>query len=582
MLRWFAIAISLSVLLIADASASLSETASGSEKHSQQVSLGLVEETEEIALWPGCNLVTWTGADNSSPQILHSLLDSPEVLTSIWKFQPETIRWLGFSPSAPAAVNDLASINQLDAVYLCVREFVYWNRPLLPPDITPAATLVPTSTPKPGSTSVRTATSTPVPTQTPAPTWTSTATRTPTPTVVYRLYGLNFSPYMDGQDPNHGDQISESQLRSRMAIIAPYTRWIRTFGCGAGLEKAGQIAHEMGLKAAIGAWLSSDLTANEREINCLISLAKAGQADIAIVGSEVLLRGDLSESQLIGYINQVRQAAPGVSVATADTYGELLSHPAVIAAGDVVLANYYPYREGIDINHAVASLHSQHQQVKAAAGGKQVLVSETGWPSGGNTISDAIPSPENAAFFFLNFVSWARAEGVDYFYFEAFDETWKAAYEGPQGAHWGVWDKNGNLKPGMSRVFDGETIPDNWSASSILCGPGTPTIEFTYVPPYGSFDNLKGQVCHVWPADYKVAVYIYVVGRWWTKPYWAWPLTDINPDGSWVCDITTGGVDEEATKIAAFLVPNGYAPPEDEPDLIGDNAVAEVIATRAP
>jgi len=88
-----------------------------------------------------------------------------------------------------------------------------------------------------------------------------------------------------------------------------------------------------------------------------------------------------------------------------------------------------------------------------------------------------------------------------------------------------------------------------------------PRIRFTSVPPYGSTKNLKGQVYNVNPADYRVAVYIRVAGGWWTKPYWARPITYIQPDGSWVCDITTGGIDEQATKIKAFLIPKGYKPP---------------------
>ncbi len=78
----------------------------------------------------------------------------------------------------------------------------------------------------------------------------------------YRIYGLDFSPYMDGQDPNLGSQISEEQLRLRLTNIAPYTQWTRTFGSTYGLEKAGLIAHEKGLKTAIGAWLSKNLSAN--------------------------------------------------------------------------------------------------------------------------------------------------------------------------------------------------------------------------------------------------------------------------------------------------------------------------------
>ena len=87
-------------------------------------------------------------------------------------------------------------------------------------------------------------------------------------------------------------------------------------------------------------------------------------------------------------------------------------------------------------------------------------------------------------------------------------------------------------------------------------------IYFTYVPAWNSSDNLTGMVEGVAPEEYKVAVYIYVISGWWTKPTFADPLTDINPDGSWECDITTGGLDPQATMIIAFLVPEGYFPPQ--------------------
>ena len=61
-------------------------------------------------------------------------------------------------------------------------------------------------------------------------------------------------------------------------------------------------------------------------------------------------------------------------------------------------------------------------------------------------------------------------------------------------------------------------------------GAVTPTIEFTYVPQYGSFDNLQGKVTNITPADYKVASYIYISG-WWTKPTFSNPLTNISETG---------------------------------------------------
>ena len=109
-------------------------------------------------------------------------------------------------------------------------------------------------------------------------------------------------------------------------------------------------------------------------------------------------------------------------------------------------------------------------------------------------------------------------------------------------------------------------------------------IEFTYVPPYRSFEDLQGQARCVETADYRVAVYIYVSG-WWIKPYWDSPLTPIESDGSWITDITTGGIDQLATKIAAFLVPNGYDPPlmsggQTLPEELFENSVAWVMVER--
>jgi hypothetical protein len=48
---------------------------------------------------------------------------------------------------------------------------------------------------------------------------------------------------------------------------------------------------------------------------------------------------------------------------------------------------------------------------------------------------------------------------------------------------------------------------------------------------------------------------------WWTKPLDVSPLTYIQPDGTWTCLIVTGGADEYATEIVAFLVPKTDSPP---------------------
>jgi exo-beta-1,3-glucanase (GH17 family) len=416
------------------------------------------------------------------------------------------------------------------------------------------------------------------------------------PEIDYRLHGLNFSPYMDGQDPNQGSVVSEDQIRERMQIVAPFTDWVRSFGTTNGLGHIGPVTHDFGLNTAIGAWLSDDVDENDRQITNLIAAALNGEADLAIVGSEVLLRGDLSAAQLIAYINQFKAAMPGIPVTTADVYSILIAHPAVMAACDVILANYYPFWECLPVEHAMARIHDMHQQVVMAAPDKQVIVSEAGWPSDGEPNCAAVPSLDNACDMFANFISWARAEDIDYFYFEAFDESWKVADEGEVGAHWGIWDKDGFMKDCMDAVFFDISVPDNWSCQTLPGGPGTPDIQFSYVPPYGGCQckmegnpqcRLYGKVEHVPPGDYNVAVYIRVGSGWWTKPTWANPVTPIDCRGLWGCNIVTGGNDTLANAIAAFLIPAGYTPPSASgqstmPDEIYENSVAHDQAIRIP
>lgn len=90
---------------------------------------------------------------------------------------------------------------------------------------------------------------------------------------------------------------------------------------------------------------------------------------------------------------------------------------------------------------------------------------------------------------------------------------------------------------------------------------GPPAIRLTHVPPLGSFEDLEGEVQNINPNLVEVAVYIFVGGSWWTKPYWDAPTTPVRADGTWTCDITTGGIDSQATRIRAYLIRKGYQPP---------------------
>jgi exo-beta-1,3-glucanase (GH17 family) len=258
------------------------------------------------------------------------------------------------------------------------------------------------------------------------------------------IHGMAYSPYRDGQSP--GDPISEAQIEQRLKIIQPYTHWIRTFSCVEGNELIPRIAKANKLKTMVGICLSEDRDKNEIELTNGIETARNGYADILAVGNEVLLREELPVAELIKYMARAKQAVPDVNVSYVDAYFQFEDHPALAEACDILLVNCYPFWEECPADYALLYMKDMYHRAVKAANGKEVIISETGWPSSGAACGAAVPSIEIAMQYFINTYVWAEEEGVKIFYFSSFDEAWKTGDEGDVGAHWGLWDKDGKLK----------------------------------------------------------------------------------------------------------------------------------------
>jgi len=256
-------------------------------------------------------------------------------------------------------------------------------------------------------------------------------------TVKYKTYGL---------DLTISSTATTSTIKSMIAKIAPYTNWIRVYGCSGNLATIGKIADSYKLKVAISAKLTKSQTSNNKEIANLIKSAK--YADMVIVGNNVLSQKLLTQAQLIAHIKKV-QAGTSKTVAVCDTNSALTT--TVMKSADIVMANIYPYKNGIDINTAMYDFNAKYNALKLKAGGKKVIVGETGWPSSGTY-------GINASKYFINFVSWAKAKKVDYFYYNAFDTTAADKY--------GIWTSGKTMKTGMMDVFNGKTVADNWTTKS--------------------------------------------------------------------------------------------------------------------
>ena len=401
---------------------------------------------------------------------------------------------------------------------------------------------------------------------------------------IYKLSGINFGPFVeDGQNPDLGTTVSEAQINELLGVVASYTESVRIFGIDGGLEHVIELAPEYDLDVYPGVWLGQDESTNAVQMDKLIALVETHDFPTVIIGSEVLYRRELTSSQLLTHINNFKVLFPDVDVTYADTYGVLLDSPEIVEACDLVYANLYPYWESVGVEEAVANVAYQYQLLKEAYPDKEIVISETGWPTDGAQIGEAVPSVENAVYYLTNLQAWADSAGVNLlFAFEAFNEPWKVANEGEVGANWGIWTSDLELKQEMQDIFDFDIISsfeDNWS-DFLKIIEGDPTITITST----SDGYVYGSVSGVAPLDYGVAGFIRVNGKWWTKPTYDSKVTSISTSGTWSFDRITGGVDSSADMVAVFLIPDSFDPPtcsgsSSLPQSLYDNAVAYTTAS---
>ncbi|KAM0328065.1 hypothetical protein ACHAQA_005467 [Verticillium albo-atrum] len=177
----------------------------------------------------------------------------------------------------------------------------------------------------------------------------------------------------------------------------------------------------------LGLWASAGAEAFSNEIAALRRTIEeyGDQLDGLIagisIGSEDLYRNSptgiaansnpgANPNTLVDYFNQVRDVIQGTSFADyplghVDTWNawDNSSNQAVIDACDWIGFDAYAYFEETqdnDISNGKALFDRALQRTRNAVGSKPIWITETGWPTSGDTVGNAVPSPENAEIFY--------------------------------------------------------------------------------------------------------------------------------------------------------------------------------------
>src|SRR6201986_1894937 len=259
-----------------------------------------------------------------------------------------------------------------------------------------------------------------------------------------KLLCVSYAPFRGAQAPRvPTTRISSEQIAEDLAQLAKISDCVRTYSIENGLDQVPGLAAKVGLKVMQGIWLGSDRLKNATQVSTVIGLTKQypGVLNAVVVGNEVLLRGEMTASDLAAIIRSVK-AQVTVPVTFADVWEYWLRNRELYDAVDFVTIHILPYWEDIPIRakYAAAHVDAIRKRVAVAFPGKEILIGETGWPSEGRMRAGALPSRANQARVVSEILQMAKQENFRVNLIEAYDQPWKRQLEGTVGGYWGLFD----------------------------------------------------------------------------------------------------------------------------------------------
>jgi exo-beta-1,3-glucanase (GH17 family) len=286
-----------------------------------------------------------------------------------------------------------------------------------------------------------------------------------------KMQCVSYSPYYKkGVTPLKLDTyIPAEQIDQDLALLSKQFNCVRIYSVSQGLAHVPEAATKLGMKVYLGAWIGWIKTLNDKELDLAIRLANQYPITIKalIVGNEVLLRGEQSESALKNYILKAK-VQTNVPVTYADVWEFWRKHPALENSVDFITVHILPYWEDNpqSIDHALEHT-SNVMNLLAQTFEKPILIGETGWPSIGRQRQESEPSLINQASYIRGFLGLAQEKNWQYNLIESMDQPWKRSLEGTVGGYWGIYTND--LKPKFPFTGDVTARQDSLNVAIIAC-----------------------------------------------------------------------------------------------------------------
>lgn len=249
--------------------------------------------------------------------------------------------------------------------------------------------------------------------------------------------GITYSPYAAD-----GTCKSQSDIATEVALLSDY-EIIRLYGVDCNQVEYVTDAMADNQLLFAGIYYMDAITSGVQTLATAVE-ASIGWSRVHTVsiGNEFVNDGTATTDQIKSYVSEGREALTSAGytgpVVSVDTLVAVQNNPVLCDYSDYIAVNSHPYFDGnVVAANSGPWLETQIANIKSICGGeKSVLITETGWPTKGDTYGKAVPgtSEQTAA---LDSISDSCGDQV--LFFNAYNDLWKA--DGAYGVekYWGIY-----------------------------------------------------------------------------------------------------------------------------------------------
>jgi exo-beta-1,3-glucanase (GH17 family) len=276
------------------------------------------------------------------------------------------------------------------------------------------------------------------------------------PTIPFHAPGITYNGLHSTVNP------TAAQVSADLATTKQHFGDVRTYypQYGGGAVDVGKLAKDAGLNLMLGLFLFDGhpdwIESNYQQF--VKPAVARGNITAILIGNE--------DPQMIDTITQYLQKAkadlPQVPVGTAQTIGFWLTDgdaAQLLPLVDFIAVNIYPAWDwtradgnnqpiGVTPESGFNSFRDTYSQIQAKYSGRQIVVTETGWP----TTFGPIPAQQfpigisNARDYLNRVIAWAQAQQVVVYIHNMFDDQYGVDTSSPFNYHFGLIDYAGNPK----------------------------------------------------------------------------------------------------------------------------------------